>query len=194
MTDPAFGLLLDGVRGRDPECAITFVRMYRPGLVRYAGAILRRTGAASSLDPEDICQSVLLTFLGWLDRGGQPPHDPEKVGQLLRKSARNRITDDLRQLRAARRGGHAAVSTNTDDLLDSIAADCGTPSANVSRDEMTELLQAQLTPEEYELLERRRGGTGWVELAEEIGSSPEALRKRVNRAVTRVLRRLDAPA
>ena len=44
----------------------------------------------------------------------------------------------------------------------------------------------RLSPEELSLLERREQGREWTEIAAELGSSPEAVRKRLARAIDRV--------
>ena len=44
--------------------------------------------------------------------------------------------------------------------------------------------------EELSLLERRQQGSEWTEIAAELGSSPDAIRKRLARAVDRVAQEL----
>jgi RNA polymerase sigma-70 factor (ECF subfamily) len=48
----------------------------------------------------------------------------------------------------------------------------------------------RLAPDERHLLELREQGREWAEIAEELGGSPEALRKKLARAVDRVARDL----
>ncbi len=45
-------------------------------------------------------------------------------------------------------------------------------------------------PEEKRILDFREQGGRWTEIAEELGSSPEAIRKRLARAVDRVAHEL----
>ena len=66
----------------------------------------------------------------------------------------------------------------------------GTPSRQVAARELLELAQARMTDEERALLGRRQDGDGWAEIAEAEGASPEALRKKLARAVDRVAREL----
>jgi RNA polymerase sigma-70 factor (ECF subfamily) len=47
-----------------------------------------------------------------------------------------------------------------------------------------------MTTQERALLERREQGLEWAEIAAELGSSPDALRVRLARAVARITRQL----
>jgi DNA-directed RNA polymerase specialized sigma24 family protein len=57
-----------------------------------------------------------------------------------------------------------------------------------------ELLQEahrRLAPDERQLVELRTQGLDWAAIAHQLGGSPEALRKKLARAVDRVARQLD---
>ena len=62
----------------------------------------------------------------------------------------------------------------------------GTPSQIVSARELMEQCQVRLSQAERTLLEQRRAGKSWDEIADESGKSPEALRKQYERAIKRV--------
>ena len=191
MTDPAFAALIDRVRARDPQAAVDFVRSVRPGLERFAAGVLRRADLAHRIDPEDVCQDVMATFFGWLARADRGLDDPDRVGRLLRKAVRNRIVDETRRALAARRGGTgSATATNADDCLDSAPANCGTPSAAVSHAEIAAAIDSRLTADERDLIERRRAGQEWAAIAAAVGGTPDGVRKKLGRAVDRVLGQL----
>ncbi len=64
------------------------------------------------------------------------------------------------------------------------------PVATSRRGELLEEAMRRLSPEEKRILDRREQGGQWTEIAEELGSSPEAIRKRLARAVDRVAHEL----
>jgi hypothetical protein len=56
--------------------------------------------------------------------------------------------------------------------------------------ELLEEARRRFSPDEITILERREQGREWTEIAEELGSSPEANRKRLTRAIDRVAHEL----
>jgi RNA polymerase sigma-70 factor (ECF subfamily) len=64
------------------------------------------------------------------------------------------------------------------------------PSQEVSARELLQQFRDHLTPEEKQLADLRVLGHEWAEIAAQLGGSPEALRKRLARAVHRVARQL----
>ena len=62
--------------------------------------------------------------------------------------------------------------------------------SEVATRELLEEARRRLSPEELSLLERREQGREWTEIAAELGSSPEAIRKRLARAIDRVAHEL----
>jgi DNA-directed RNA polymerase specialized sigma24 family protein len=61
-----------------------------------------------------------------------------------------------------------------------------TPSQQVAARELLHQARQRLSAEERRLLELRQEGRGWDEVAALVGGNPEALRKRLARAVERV--------
>ena len=57
--------------------------------------------------------------------------------------------------------------------------------------ELLEEAQRRFSVEELSLLERREQGREWTEIAAELGASPEAIRKRLARAIDRVAHELQ---
>jgi hypothetical protein len=49
----------------------------------------------------------------------------------------------------------------------------------------------RLTPDELRLLQLRERGLDWVAIAASVGGTPEALRKRLERALRRICAELD---
>jgi RNA polymerase sigma-70 factor (ECF subfamily) len=61
-----------------------------------------------------------------------------------------------------------------------------TPSRQLAARELLEEAQRRFSPEEQHLANLRAEGRDWAAIAREVGGSPEALRKRLARAVERV--------
>jgi DNA-directed RNA polymerase specialized sigma24 family protein len=56
--------------------------------------------------------------------------------------------------------------------------------------ELLDEFRKRLSDEERQIADRRAEGLEWAEIAKKLGSTPEALRKRLGRAVNRVAREL----
>ena len=64
------------------------------------------------------------------------------------------------------------------------------PSQVVAARDLLERVRASMSEEDRFLADQRALGRGWAEIAHEAGGSPEALRKRLARAVDRAAREL----
>jgi RNA polymerase sigma factor (sigma-70 family) len=138
----------------------------------------------------DVCQSVLANFFVRA-RGGQFELErPDQLLRLLVTMARNKLLDQVRKQHSERRDQRrieAGPSAQLEAYADRHAA---TPSQIVSDRELHQVMQQQLTPDERYLAEQRALGRDWAEIAREHGSTPEALRKKLARALDRVARQL----
>src|SRR5258707_215390 len=67
-----------------------------------------------------------------------------------------------------------------------LASNDPTPSRQIAARELLEEVQRRLSPEERQLVEMRNQSLEWTEIAEQLGGSAEALRKKLARALDRV--------
>ena len=74
--------------------------------------------------------------------------------------------------------------------IEGLAGPADTPATRSRRANSWQEARRRLSPEELSLLERREQGCEWTEIAAELGSSPEAIRKRLARAIDRVAHEL----
>ncbi len=186
--EPSFPALLQRVRAGDAEAAAELVHAYEPEIrrairVRLTDPRLRRT-----LDSMDVCQSVLANFFVRAAAGQFDLREPKDLLKLLVTMARNKILDRTRQEQAERRDGRRTQASP--DTLAAVADGGETPSQIVSGREMLEVMRARMTPEERDLAEQRVAGRDWAQIAAARGGSPEALRKRYERAIDRLTREL----
>ena len=186
--DGSFADLLARVRAGDAAAAEELVQRYEPVLrrmvhVRLVGDRLRRL-----FDSEDICQSVLASFfvraaLGQYEIGG-----PDDLLKLLAIMARNKVVNKARRIECRERLGERVSLT---DLSNSvlIAASNG-PSRHAALKDLLDEVRRRLPKEENRLLDLRQQGVAWADIALQVGDNPDALRKRLNRAVDLVAQEL----
>jgi RNA polymerase sigma-70 factor (ECF subfamily) len=194
--EEAFHDLIRRVRAGEQTAAAELVRQYEPEIRRAVRLRLTDPRLHRLVDSMDICQSVLANFFVRVHAGQFDLDRPEQLLRLLITMARNRVLDQARKQQAGRRDTRR-VEAGADERLANVAdAHAGTPSRILAGKELLQAVRSELTDEERQLAEQRAMGKDWAEIARELGSTPEAVRKRLSRALDRVSRRLhlDAPA
>jgi RNA polymerase sigma-70 factor (ECF subfamily) len=182
----SFEELIRRVRAGDQEAAAEVVQRYEPVIRRAVRFRLTDAHLARVLDSMDICQSVLASFFVRAASGQYELTDPKQLLNLLVGMARNKLAFQARRERAQCRDGHRAQAAAADQFI----ADEASPSRQVAAAELLREVQRRLSPEERQLAELRNQGLEWGQIAEQLGGSPEALRKKLARAVDRVARAL----
>jgi RNA polymerase sigma-70 factor (ECF subfamily) len=177
--------LIRRVRDRDPEAARELVRRYESAIRRVVRIRLRDAGMRRLLDSTDICQSVLASFFVRTALGQYEVDSPEQLVNLLTAIARNKMTNQASRLRAKRRDirRDAAGDDRTPQVLD----DASDPSEQASARELLDKVRDNLDASERYLAEQRALGRSWQELADELGGTDVALRKKLTRALDRVM-------
>ena len=108
---------------------------------------------------------------------------------------RNKLAGQVKGHGAARRDFRRVTAAQADrDVSErhrrrGIAGHDPTPSRDLAARELLEEALRRLSPEEKRILDCREQGGQWAQIAAELGSSPEAIRKRLARAVDRVATR-----
>ena len=114
--------------------------------------------------------------------------DAEDMLKLLSIMTRNLVYDGIRRSRTKRREAREEPERDdARDILSDVIAPGSTPSYIVACHELIREIRQRLDPEEIHLLDWRIGGGNWVELATAMNCGADALRKRLDRALTRVL-------
>jgi RNA polymerase sigma factor (sigma-70 family) len=187
----AFEELVDRVRAGDQDAAAELVRRYEPQIRREVRIRLTDPGLRRTIDSMDICQSVLANFFARAALGQFQLEDPRQLLRLLVKMAHNRLNDlaryEHRQCRDQR-------------LMRSLDADKERPTQPASREpspsqviagaELLAEFRRRLSDDERLVADRRAAGIEWDEIAAEVGGTPGALRKRLERAMDRVAKEL----
>jgi RNA polymerase sigma-70 factor (ECF subfamily) len=184
--DASFDALIQRVRQGDPEAAAAIVREYEPEIRRAVRMRLTDPRLHRVLDSVDVCQSVLGNFFVRAAAGQFELERPEQLVKLLMTMARNKLLDQVRRQRAGRRD-QRRLEAGGDQALELAADGQPSPSRVVAGKELLSQVYAQLPEEERRIAELRAAGCEWAEIAREQGGSPEALRKRLGRALDRVV-------
>ena len=190
----SFRALIARVRAGDQPAAAELVRRYEPAIRRAARVRLVDTRLNRLLDSMDICQSVLASFFVRVALGQFELETPDQLLRLLATMTRNKLAGQVKGHGAARRDFRrveAAPGDRDEEAgAERIAGLDPTPSRELAARELLDEALRRLSPEERRILDCREQGGQWAEIAAELGSSPEALRKRLARAVDRVAHEL----
>jgi RNA polymerase sigma-70 factor (ECF subfamily) len=176
--------LLERIRSGDQQAATELVRRYEPALRRTIRLRLRDRHLRRRLDSSDVCQSVLVRFLQRIAAGQYDLHTPEDVLKLLATMARNQVVNEALHQQAAKRDYRRQADspeTNSD-----LAARGSSPSQHVAAEELLSKARDLISPAEWRLLELRKEGREWAQIAHLLGGTAEGLRKQLARAVARV--------
>jgi RNA polymerase sigma-70 factor (ECF subfamily) len=182
-----FPELIRRLREGDAEAAAELVRTYEKEIrrsirIRLSDARLRRT-----LDSMDICQSVLANFFVRASAGQFDLDQPEQLLRLLLTMARNKIIDKARMEQARCRDRQEEAGSG---VLAEVPGREETPSQIAAGKELLATARGLLSDEERYLADQRALGRGWADIGADLGKSPEAIRKQLERALDRVAQRL----
>jgi RNA polymerase sigma-70 factor (ECF subfamily) len=189
MPAAPFFELIRRVRDGDAEASAELARLYEPAVRIAVRARLTNRGLRRVFDSMDICQSVMGNFFVRVALGQFELDSPDQLIKLLVTMARNRLTQRARQYQAARRDQRRTVSLGEDAFEPSDPAP--SPSEVVLGKELLESFRSRLSPEERLLVEQRTAGRTWAEIASEVGSSPDALRMQLARALDMIAKDLQ---
>jgi RNA polymerase sigma-70 factor (ECF subfamily) len=178
------------VRAGDQQAAVELVRRYKPEIHKAIRVLLSNYRLHRVLDLSDISQSVLAAFFRRVAAGVFEVQDAEQLSKLLATMARNKVRDEARKHYAQRRDGRRVEEKISSEFLEVIEAKEPTPSKIVGGVELVQEFFRHLSADERRLAEWRTQGKSWAAIAEEEGSSAEAVRKKLARACSRVGRQL----
>src|SRR5262249_44907020 len=153
---------------------------YEPLVRRGLRLRLRDARFRLQLDSMDIFQSVMARFFFHLMAGQYDLQDPTDLTKLLSTMASNKLAERVRHeqslLRDRRRTLGAVDEMNLTGRTD-------TPSQIAMGRELMDAVQSRMTEEECRVLELRRSGHEWSEIATLCGGSGEGRRKQLSRTL-----------
>ena len=186
----AFQQLLTEVRAKNQTACTELVQQFQDEILRAVRPALIGMGLQRVLDPTDICQAVLTSFFERVVSGPYKFETPQQLRHLLLTMARNKVMDEARKYSAFRRDQRRHVPESEEDCLRGLPADISTPSSIAVKRELIDAIHRHLSDEERYLVEQRTLGRDWASLGAERNLSPEAMRKKVDRAILRVTKQL----
>ncbi len=182
MTEPDLLELVRRAAGRDEVAATELVRRFQPELRRIVRFQLTDPGLRRFLDSLDVCQSVFAAFFAQLQAGELRFEHTQQLAGLLGLMARHKVIDLGRRHRAVRRGGGPPADL-PDGLADLVADLAPPPDEALADRDLVRGVRARLPAADQEVLDLWLDGHGWVDIAAAVGGRPDALRKRLGRAV-----------
>jgi RNA polymerase sigma-70 factor (ECF subfamily) len=185
---PAFEELIRRVRAWDQEAAAELVRRYEPAIRRAVRVRLANARLGNLFDSMDICQSVMRSFFVRAASSQYDLETPEQVLKLLTVMARNKLASQSRRQHSLRRDNRRASAIGDDGSQ--LVSSGDSPSAAIVVRDLQEEVQHRLAPDEWQLLELRNQGHDWAEIAARVGGIGETLRKKLSRAIDRVIHEL----
>jgi RNA polymerase sigma-70 factor (ECF subfamily) len=177
-------ILLERIRSGDQQAATELVRRYEPALRRTIRLRLRDRHLRRRLDTSDVCQSVLVHFFQRVEQGRYNLNTPEDVLKLLATMARNQVVNDALHQQAAKRDYRRQAGSGEEK--GDLPARGSSPSQHVAAEELLTKARGLISPQEWRLLELRRDGREWADIAQLVGGTSESLRKQLARAMARV--------
>ena len=180
--------LIDRVRTGEADAAAELVQRYEPAIRRTVRVHMVDVRLRRVFDSMDVCQSVLGSFFVRAALGQYEIDTPEKLLKLLVTMARNKLADHARQIHAERRDMRRSEPVSGHD--ERLVSPEPSPSERITAADLLVHVRRRLTTEERYLAEQRATGRPWSELAAELNTSAEALRKRLMRAIQQALHEL----
>lgn len=168
--------------------ASALVQQYEPMVRRAVRLRMLSPSMRRTMDSMDICQSVLGSFFVRAAMGQYELNTPEDLVKLLVRLARNKVAGVARKHFARKRDARRVQDSNS--AIDRAMDQQETPSKAVEGADLLEHFRRKLSPEERALADQRAQGREWIDIAKDMNESPEALRKRLQRAVDRAAREL----
>jgi RNA polymerase sigma factor (sigma-70 family) len=181
---PPLSELISSIRAGDELATAAFVNHFEPHLHR----VLRVTKVIrflqSQIDSQDLVQSVFARVIAEIRGERVQFSDMAGLEAYLKTVGRNRLRDEIRRLKAAKRD-RARVKPGA-AAVQNLAQPGPTPTRVVEIREQLARVEACASPSELKLLNERADGISWQELAAARGINPDALRKRIERIRRRI--------
>jgi DNA-directed RNA polymerase specialized sigma24 family protein len=185
MSQPeGFQELIRLARAGDEAASARLAQDFEPLIRRFVRFRMRGRSDQDRLRPEldsaDICQSVLKSLFMGLRDGRFELGRPEQLQKLLAAMVRFKVAAKARRL-----------GVNLRDVLDlqaplNRADSAPAPEKVVDDRDLLETILKRFEEDELDLLVRRLDDQPWTEIATTVGGTPEALRKKLARALERV--------
>jgi RNA polymerase sigma factor (sigma-70 family) len=186
LTANGFADFMKRLRRGEPGAVSAFVRLFEGRIQQAVRGPLRYYRLSRIMDASDISQAVLADFF----RRDLPMRitvdSSSQLWRLLLCMARNKVLDEARKSQADCRDQRRVDHHGSESLSDFSQEDEPTPSKIVAGRELVGEIYRRMTEDERAVARLRSEGFDWQTIAKERGSNPDAVRKKLFRAMERV--------
>ena len=183
MPGVEFEQLIGRLRNGDQAAASELVGKYESEVRRFVRFRLTTPAIRRFVDSLDISQSVLGRFFVELREGKLDVSTPGQLRNLLLTMARNKLYDQARKELAEKRDATRVEEYGEGKFVDHEDS----VSENVADTEFVNVIRTHLSDDERYLIDQRMTlNRSWEDIASELNSTPDAVRKRMTRAIDRV--------
>ncbi|TWU25272.1 RNA polymerase sigma factor [Novipirellula galeiformis] len=193
MTSSDFDHLISRLKAADEHAAAQIVKSFETEIRRFIRFRLKTSRMKRLVESVDICQSVFAKFFVDLQREAVCPQSPDQLKALLMTMAKNKLVDKARYHQGGKRDIRR-VEAEADIALQRTGDGYRTPASVLADHETLAQFRNHLSEEDRELVEARMQGEGWAELASRTGTTADAMRHRVSRAIKDAASKLGAMA
>lgn len=172
---------IERIKLGDEAAAAELVRHYEPEIRRFVRFRLTDPKLRRFLDSMDVCQSVMAKFFHRVQTERISVEHPLQLLKLLMTMARNSLLDHARKAKVRRK----IAGIGAEEEMNPIPDPRPNPEELVERADLVTLVRGRLRDDEQQTLDRWLQGCGWEEMSQELGCEPDALRKRLTRAIDR---------
>ncbi len=178
---------IQGIKLGNQTAAAEFVNQYEPELRRFIRYRITDPRLRRLFDSVDVCQSVLARFFHHVRTERISVEHPLQLLKLLTTMARNSLVDHARKAKVRHRiSGHDGDPEQLPYLKDPGIA----PVDQAERADLVSLIRSRLRPDEQLTLDKWMLGHGWEALSIEFACEPDAIRKKLTRAIDRATKEL----
>ncbi len=177
---------IDRIKLGDQAAAAELVRHFEPEIRRFVRVRLTDPKLRRFMDSMDIVQSVMGRFFQRIQSDRLHVEHPLQLLRLLMTMARNSLLDHVRRAKVRRN----VSGTGGEQELQCVADRQIGQTELVEQAELVALVRGRLSPEEQQALDRWLLGDGWEQMSQDIGCEPDAIRKKVSRAIDRATKEL----
>lgn len=179
--------LIQGIKQGNQNSATEFFRQYEPEVRRFIRFRMTDPRLRRLFDSVDVCQSVMARFFNHVRAGRISVEHPLQLLKLLTTMARNSLLDHARKAKVRHRiSGHDADP----DLILNLKDPASAAVNQIEQADLVTLIRKQMRPDEQLALDKWMLGHGWDALSIEFSCEPDAIRKKLTRAIDRATKEL----
>ena len=170
----------------DQTAAAELVRHFEPEIRRFVRVRLTDPKLRRFMDSMDVVQSVMGRFFQGIQSDRLQVEHPLQLLRLLMTMARNSLLDHVRRAKVRT----DVTGTGGDQELQFVADRHTGQAELVEQADLVALVRGRLSSEEQRALDRWLLGDGWEQMSQDFGCEPDAIRKKVTRAIDRATKEL----